>query len=444
MRIRSLGELRRADELTLRFTSRGFETGGVLRPQDAARYQQERLSHTDLSASVAEGTRSTFERLRLVHSYGVLCYDMFTAADDLAHLVIEQALRDRFVEFHGGIAPFQDAYDTVHNVPAASFRKLYDEIHAQGRLHKPQRWRLRLRQTRELIYFDGMLDSLLRWARAEGLLRGQRNRHLDSVLKGMRNDIAHGDSHHLVTPVDSALTISDAAEIINYLWGTPTPGGRLYPAPIRRVIQVVAWGPDGSVMTGPAGHPPDPQFASWTCLLVRAVPRDEGLSRLDAQYESTTYPCDVLWGPGTWEDGYAWLECEQPPEDEVDVLDRLFLCKHHDGRLYLPRSADVAAGLAEEERHGIWYLIRADYPADALQHARSIAASQCPSQAGPCANCPAESVGAGTWLEMLTLAASTGPAITPRRPPETAVPSIRTWPSSFAIPGEPSPQVSSA
>ena len=67
----------------------------------------------------------------------------------------------------------------VHDVPAASFRELYDEIHAQGRLHKPQRWRLRLRQSGELIYFDGMLGSLLRWARAEGLLRGQRNRHLD-------------------------------------------------------------------------------------------------------------------------------------------------------------------------------------------------------------------------------------------------------------------------
>jgi len=84
--------------------------------------------------------------------------------------------------------------------------------------------------------------------------------------------------------------------------------------------------------------------------------------RLDARYESTTCPCDFVWGPGAWKDASAWLEQEQPPEDEVDVLDRLFLVQRHNGRIYLPRSPDVVAGPAEEERHGIWYLIRADYP----------------------------------------------------------------------------------
>ena len=62
-------------------------------------------------------------------------------------------------------------------------------------------------------------------------------------------------------PVDSARTISDAAEIINHLWGSSTPGGRLYPAPVRSEIQVVAWRTDGSVMNGLASLPPDSQFA---------------------------------------------------------------------------------------------------------------------------------------------------------------------------------------
>lgn len=433
MKIRSLDELRQADERTLRFTSAGFATGGMLRPEDAALYQQECLSRAELSEAVAEGTRSTFDRLRLLHSYGVLSYDMFTAADDLANLVIEQALRDRFIEFHNGTVPFHDAHGTVHNVPAASFQALYEEIHAEGRLRRPQRWRLRLHRTGELVYFDGMLDSLLRWARAEGLLRGQRNRQLDSVLKKIRNDVAHGGGHHLVMPVDSARTISDAAEIINHLWGLSTPGGRLYPAPIRRKIQVVAWDPGGSVMSGPAGCPPDSQFADWACVLVRAAPHDEGLSRLDALYESTTYPCDLLWGPGTWEDACAWLEQEQPSEDEVDVLDRLFLVQRHQGRIYLPRSPDITAGLAGEERHGTWYLTRVGYPSDALRHARGVAAGQCSPGAGSCAKCPAESVGIGTWVEMLSLAAGTGLAVTPRRPPEIAVSSIRAWPRYFEI-----------
>ena len=172
MKIKSLDELRDADERTLRFTSFGFDTGGMLHPEDAALYQQESLSHAALSEAVAEGTWSTFDRLRLLHSYGVLSYDMFTAADDLAHLAIEQALRDRFIEFHDGTVPFQDAHCTVHHVPAASFEALYEEIHAEGRLRSPQRWRLQLRRTGKRIYFDGMLDSLLRWARAERLLRG--------------------------------------------------------------------------------------------------------------------------------------------------------------------------------------------------------------------------------------------------------------------------------
>ena len=433
MRIRSLDELRQADELTLRFTPLGFDTGGMLRPDDAALYQQESLRHAELAEAVAEGTRSTFDRLRLLHSYGVLSYDLFAAADDLAQLVIEQALRDRFVEFHDGTVPFQDAHGTVHNVPAASFEALYEEIHAEGRRRRPQRWRLRLRRTGELAYFDGMLDSLLRWARSEGLLRGQRNRQLEPVLRKIRNHVAHGGGHHLVTPVESARTISDAAEIINHLWGSSTPGGHLYPAPIRRVIQIVAWGPGGSVMSGPASCPPDSQFADWTCVLVRAVRHDEGLSRLDALYETTTYPCDLLWGPGTWDDACAWLQREQPPEDEVDVLDRLFLFQRHQGRISLPRSPYAAAALADEERHGTWYLIRADYPSDALRHARAVATGQCAPETGPCANCPADSVGVGSWLEMLTLAADTGLAVTPRRAPDIAVPSIRAWPRYFEI-----------
>jgi hypothetical protein len=180
MEIKSLDELRQPDDRTLHYTPLGFDTGGSLRPEDAALYQQESLSRAELSEAVAEGTRRTFDRLCLLHAYGVLSYDMFTAADDLAQLVIEQALRDRFVEFHGGTATFQDTHLALHSVPAASFEELYEEIHADFRLRRPQSWRLRVRATGELIYFDGMLDSLLRWARAEGLLRGQRNRHLVS------------------------------------------------------------------------------------------------------------------------------------------------------------------------------------------------------------------------------------------------------------------------
>lgn len=434
MDIRSLEELRQADERTLRFTSLGLATGGKLRPEDAALFQQEVISYAELVPAVAESTRNTFERLRSLHAYGVLFYDIFTAVEDLTHLVIEQALRDRFLEFHDGVVPFEDARGIVHELTPATFDVLYDEIHKESRLRKPKLWRLRLRRTGELIYFDGMLDSLLRWARGEGLLRGQRNRKLEPILKRLRNHVAHGAGDHLVMPVDTARTISDTAEIINHLWGSSTPGGRLYPAPIQREIQAVAWSPGGSVISGPASFPPSPEFSGWTCVLVRAVLHDGGLSRFDALYETTIYPCDLLWGPGNWQGAAAWLDEKRPADDEVEVLDRLFLLQRHEGRLYLPRSPDVTAGLAEEDRQGTWYLVRADFPADAIAHARAVIAGQCIPEERSCGQCAAEAVGTGTWQEMIDLAASTGITVTPRRPLDAKVPSIRGWPRYFEVP----------
>ncbi len=84
MDIKSLEELREGDERTQRFAPLGLATGGLLRPEDAAVFQQEVISHADLVPAVAESTRATFERLRSLYAYGVLSYEVFTAVDDLA------------------------------------------------------------------------------------------------------------------------------------------------------------------------------------------------------------------------------------------------------------------------------------------------------------------------------------------------------------------------
>jgi hypothetical protein len=42
-------------------------------------------------------------------------------------------------------------------------------------------------------------------------------------------------------PNHSSQAIRDLAEIINRLWGSRTPGGRLYPAPIKREALVIGW-----------------------------------------------------------------------------------------------------------------------------------------------------------------------------------------------------------
>jgi hypothetical protein len=248
--------------------------------------------------------------------------------------------------------------------------------------------------------------------------------------------VAHGTPGHLVLPTEAARTISDAAEVINRLWGSSTPGGRLYPAPIRREVQLVAWNPAGSTLTGPVGNgEPDAKYLGWTYLLVRAFLHDDGLSRFDALYETTTYPCDLLFGPCSWPEAAAWLDEERPVTDEVEVLDRIFLLQHHDDRLYLPRNPDVAAGLTVEERQGTWHVVRADFPADAIAHVRGVIAGQCSPASRACDQCAAESIGTGSWQEIIDLLTSTGVPMTPQRAPETKVPSIRSWPRYFEVPG---------
>jgi hypothetical protein len=343
--IKSLEELRQVDERTLRFAPLGLVLGGTMRPEDAALYQQEVISHAELAPGVAESTRVTFDRLRRLYAYGVLHYDIFTVVEDQTYLVLEHALRERFVDFYGGAVPMEDGVGQPHTLQVMQVGELFKQIRKVSRPRGPRRQRLRLRGTGELIEFDGMLDSLLRWARGEGLLRGQRNRRLEPLLKSFRNHVAHGAGDHLVMPVDAARTLCDLAEVINQIWGSPTPGGRLYPAPIRREIQAVAWGPDGTVTSGLIdSFPAAPEHDDWTYVVVRAVLHDEGLMYFDTQYETTAYPCELLWGPGAWQDAVSWLEKEQPEADEAEVLDRLFLIQHYEDRLYLPRSPDVAAG----------------------------------------------------------------------------------------------------
>ena len=428
--IKSLDELREVDERVLAFAPLEVALRGRMRPEDAALYQQEAISHADLVPAVGERTRTTFERLRTLYAYGVLCYDLFTIVEDQAHLVMEFALRERFLAFYEGVVPMEDAEGNPHPVQATRVDDLFEQIRKGSRLRGPQRRQLRLRRTSEVLPFDGMLNSLLRWARGEGLLRGQQNRRLEPLLKAFRNHVAHGAGDHLDMPADAARTLSDLAEIINQLWGSDTPGGRLYPAPIRREVQVIAWNPVGRLLSGPANDlPPEPEYKDWTCVLVRAVLHDQGLRRFDAQYETTMYPCGLLWGPGAWQDASAWLKKEQPEPDEVEILDRIFLLQHHENRLYLPRCPDIAAGLPAGERGGQWHLTRADFPHDASRHTSQVLlrGPACSGE-GPCQQCAAETLGSGTWQEMLDLATASGTTLRPRAAPDIRAPSLMSQP----------------
>lgn len=113
------------------------------------------------------------------------------------------------------------------------------------------------------------------------------------AITNLRDLVAHPTGYHLATPVDVARTLRDLAEIINHLWGAPTPGGRLYPAPIKREVVALAWDEgETQVHVGLASdltgeQPPD---KPWRCAIVREytarvtdLHRPESLSGPDFQ-----------------------------------------------------------------------------------------------------------------------------------------------------------------
>lgn len=93
--VRSFPDLVTPDRRSLRFTARGLSLAGQLTPESATAHIQHTLG-VGLDASVPETTRRTLERVRFVHLYGLFSYELFTAAEDLAVLSLEQAFTDRF------------------------------------------------------------------------------------------------------------------------------------------------------------------------------------------------------------------------------------------------------------------------------------------------------------------------------------------------------------
>lgn len=378
--IKTFAELITPDERTLRFTSLGFSTAGVLSADDAAEYQQRTIAHCDLHEDVPELTRKGFERLRTLHSYGVLCYEAFTVAQDLAWLQLEQALRERFVAFYEGTIPLTRVRSgQALPITASNFEQV-EAAFRSGGTHCKGRWELALRRAGTMP-FRGSMAELLSWARKEKLLDGQRNGKLDPIYVELRNAVAHPD-YHLGGPPDSARTIRDLAEIINRLWGHRTPGGRLYPAPLERQVLVVAWtdAPAGTIGTTlryyqleafvHRSRPPDE--GNWTCVVVLGVFDDESLRDFNGQYERTTFPTALLWGPGSPEDALAWVSANQPEADTTDYLDRLFCVRIYEGRVSLPRRPEIALALSPDRREGRWLVVRADVPNDAFGHGRHL------------------------------------------------------------------------
>jgi len=405
MDIRTFAELTTPDERSLRFTPLGLVTGGTLSPENAAEFQQRSIAAADLVPAVPEGTRSSFERLRTLHAYGVLCYDLFTVVEDLTWVVLEQALHERFIEFYGGVIPLVSKNGAEGMLPASDFEAVSKAFRLGGS-HAKGGWQLRLRAQGTPTPLPRTLRPLLLWARQERLLHGQRNRRVEEDLfHEIRNHFAHGSSFRTGMPNQSARRIHDLAEIINRLWGAMTPRGRLYPAPLQREVLIIGWSPtrstreEGSSLeimhAGQLAEQTEPD--DWMYLIVLGVWNDR-LSEFDARYELTMYPADLLWGPGTRMEALAWLEATAPVGDEVDHLDRVFAVRRHDGTVDPPCRPGVLLGLPPEHRAGTWHVVRADIPDDCFAHVRHIEAGESCGTSGQLrAGCAVEEIAHGSW-----------------------------------------------
>ncbi|MEV0401078.1 hypothetical protein [Actinoallomurus sp. NPDC050550] len=422
MDIKTLEELQAADERTLAFTPLGL---GRMAPEDAADFQQRVIADLQLAGEVTEATRNKFEQLRAAHAHGVLCYELFTLVGDAAQLTLEQALRDRFAfQYQGQIVQVRDKDNREYQITMTSYIDFFEH------LRKIRGPRIRMGPSREWKVFNGTLGGLLTWARREGLLRGQRNRSLDPIRQALRNTVAHG-VYHLDSPVEAARSLCDLAETINQLWGHPTPGGRLYPAPLSRSIVAIGWNDNGeNIRAGYADSLVDAADEDeFTYILIRAVfcpggVTDPRLLGFDARSATTTFPAQYLWGPGSRQEAIAWLRDHHPEPDVCDHLDQVVLARVHDGQVEMPMYPGIAAGLpAAEQRDGTWYALRVDHGLDALAHIRAAVGGVAEHDSqGECGACPVETLATGNLTAVLEAARDAGTDTTPLRVPDVSTP----------------------
>ena len=124
MIIKSLAELAEPDEASLAIRPLDIDPARVA--EGVAEFRQELVAGFELVGEVPESTRLSYDRVRTIYAYGVLCYDLYTVAGNQALLVVEQALRERFLPFYGGTVTFIDGADREHQVTPERFSQLFD------------------------------------------------------------------------------------------------------------------------------------------------------------------------------------------------------------------------------------------------------------------------------------------------------------------------------
>lgn len=407
MEIQSFSSLAAPDDRTLVFGGMGLILDGKLLPEDAARLQQEAVLDAELVAEVPDVAREAFDRIRQLHSYGVLWYEAFTLVPDLRWPVLEAALRRRFIEFYAdGLPLVNKSGAAIECLQVSNFDEI-EERFGSGRKDR-KRCKLAVSEVSDSIDMPISLTQLLAWARATALLVGQRNRVLEEDLyRRSRNEAAHGRWPGTNMPNRSARAIRDLCEIINRLWGHDTPDGRLYPSPRHREVLVVGASPPIGATDQRrsrvkmrahqlAAHAePEP---GWIYTVVLGDVNDDIPWDFDGRRERTNYPTEYLYGPADLASTVAWLDEARPSEDEVTHLDRVFVVHDNAGVAFPTYGPESFRQLVDEQREGTWHLIRADFPADARTHVRHLDENpDCPRDEFGFGACPVTVLETGGW-----------------------------------------------
>lgn len=349
---------RPVDPRGLYFTPLGL--GGPMSPaaaQDVFAREGEVLALPD---AVPASVRSQFAKALRMYADGVFTYDNFTTAPREAYRVLELALKARFLEHYAaGVALTSDGADELVVV------REFEEV----------RQRLRRREARLKGHprFNGSLASLLRWARDEHYLYGQRNGVREDATLRIRNYEVHSEFDRVRMPPDTWRTLRHVSEVIARLWGAALPTRTAYPGTIERLPMIVGQGPQELEGTQfplellPQVDDEDAREPVWYVLLGAL---EEQLMWWRPGIEGTNTPVERLWGPGTWRElkaAVAVLAHDWKP-DTAMVLDRVFYVRVQDGAVDAARSAAQVLDLREHQVGEEWFVVTTDSPGDARTH----------------------------------------------------------------------------
>lgn len=390
----SFADMIMPDNAGLHFTPWGL-SGGLLSPEDAVTVQRGAIERARLHDDVPEELRQNWDRLRKVHLYGVLEYELFSAAHDTAYLLLDGAMRVRFVTFYDGVIPVIDKTGNETEFVVDSFEQVRTA---------PKGLELRIGLSAGHPIPRGLFQ-LFTWARRERLLVGQRSASLDELFVQARNRIAHPERYQLGMPPDSSWLLLDVAELINKLWGRDMPGGRLFRGAVKRRVRPVGLAPNGeaSVEYPSIEHlsVADAEHHDWMFALFLAADEERLTEFTDGGigfafkegFEATMWPCDLVLGPAPLRDLLPTLGGLETLEDEVEFVDRVFLCRQSGETTELPRTPEHVQALDPVAGEEHWYVVQADHAWDAYRHIRAHTDVTEEPHVGRCPECSVTDLG---------------------------------------------------